>query len=74
MPHAALELPCNLAPAQGGVHPNGRRTWGHSLAIGPWGEVLAHQAEGAGVVLADCDWQRLQQVREQLPALSHRRL
>ena len=62
-----------MAPAQGGLHPSGRRTWGQTLAIDPWGEVLAQQAEGAGVVLADCDWARVQQVREQLPALQHRR-
>lgn len=61
-----------MAPAQGGLHPSGRRTWGQTLAIDPWGTVLAQQAEGAGVVLADCDWQRVQQVREQLPALAHR--
>ena len=61
-----------LAPAQGGVHPNGRQTWGHSMAIDPWGTVLAQQAEGAGVVLADCDSERLKQVRVQLPALGHR--
>ena len=62
-----------MAPAQGGLHPSGRRTWGQTLAIDPWGEVLAQQAEGAGVVLADCDWAHVQQVREQLPALQHRR-
>ncbi|MEX1166552.1 MAG: carbon-nitrogen hydrolase family protein [Hydrogenophaga sp.] len=63
-----------IASAQGGVHENGRRTWGHSMVIGPWGEVLAMQAEGPGVVLADIDLTRLQGVRQQLPALQHRRL
>ena len=62
-----------LAPAQGGVHENGRRTWGHSLAVDPWGVVLAERAEGAGLVLAELDAARLAQVRQQLPALSHRR-
>jgi nitrilase len=61
-----------MAPAQGGLHPSGRRTWGQTLAIDPWGTVLAQQAEGTGVVMAECDWQRVQQVREQLPALRHR--
>ncbi len=62
-----------LAPAQGGLHENGRRTWGHSLAVDPWGEVLAQQAApGAAVVLATLDPARLQQVRSQLPALAHR--
>ncbi len=62
-----------LAPAQGGVHENGRRTWGQSMVVDPWGELLARrEAEGAGVVLADIDQARLQQVRQQLPALEHR--
>lgn len=61
-----------LAAAQGGVHENGRRTWGHSLLAGPWGEVLALRDSGAGVVLGDCDATTLQQVRQQLPALAHR--
>lgn len=60
-----------LAPAQGGWHENGRRTWGHSMAVDPWGEVMALQAEGPGVVLAQLDAERLRQVRAQLPALSH---
>ena len=71
----AVENQCFvLAPAQGGVHENGRRTWGHSQVIDPWGEVLAMQPEGEGVVLAELDTARLAQVREQLPALRHRRL
>jgi nitrilase len=61
------------APAQGGRHENGRRTWGHSLLVDPWGEVLAQRAEdGPGVVLAEITAQRLAQVRGQLPALAHR--
>jgi nitrilase len=63
-----------IASAQGGLHENGRRTWGHSMVIDPWGQVLALQAEGPGVVLADIDMDRLQAVRTQLPALQHRRL
>jgi nitrilase len=61
-----------IAPAQGGTHENGRRTWGHSMVVDPWGEVLAQRETGAGVVLADLDASRLAQVREQLPALEHR--
>ena len=61
------------APAQGGRHDNGRRTWGHSMIVDPWGEVLAVRAqEGAGVVFADLAPDRLAQVRAQLPALDHR--
>ncbi len=63
-----------IASAQGGLHENGRRTWGHSMVIDPWGEVMAMQAEGSGVVLAELDMERLQNVRQQLPALQHRRL
>lgn len=62
-----------LAPAQGGLHDNGRRTWGHSMVVDPWGVVVAQRDEdGAGVVLADCDAARVAQCRQQLPALDHR--
>ena len=63
-----------IASAQGGTHENGRRTWGHSMVIDPWGEILALQSAGPGVVMADIDMQRLRSVREQLPSLQHRRL
>ena len=63
-----------IASAQGGLHDNGRRTWGHSMVIDPWGEVLAMHAEGPGIALAEIDPARLQAVRHQLPALQHRRL
>lgn len=72
----AIENQCFvIAPAQGGEHPGGRRTWGHSMIIDPWGELLACRAEdGPGVVVADLDPQRLATVRRQLPALAHRRI
>jgi nitrilase len=60
------------AAAQGGVHPNGRHTWGQSILIDPWGQILAQQAQGAGVVIADIDAAQLSQRRTQLPALDHR--
>jgi deaminated glutathione amidase len=63
-----------IASAQGGTHENGRRTWGHSMVIDPWGEVLAVHADGPGVAVADIDPARLRAVRTQLPALQHRRL
>ncbi len=70
----AVENQCYvIAAAQGGLHENGRRTWGHSMVIDPWGEVLAVQPEGEGVVLADLNLDRLAAVRSQLPALAHRR-
>ncbi|HET7866777.1 MAG TPA: carbon-nitrogen hydrolase family protein [Burkholderiaceae bacterium] len=69
----AVENQCYVvASAQGGRHENGRRTYGHSMVIDPWGEVLAVQADGDGVVLAELRRERLQQVRTQLPALAHR--
>jgi deaminated glutathione amidase len=61
-----------VAPAQGGTHENGRRTWGHSMLVDPWGAVIAQRDEGAGVVIAELDFARLAQVRTQLPALEHR--
>ena len=63
-----------IAPAQGGQHENGRRTWGHSMIVDPWGEVLACQPTGEGVVTAELDRARLAAVRRQLPALAHRRI
>ncbi|WP_326535584.1 carbon-nitrogen hydrolase family protein [Pseudorhodoferax sp.] len=63
-----------LAPAQGGLHENGRRTWGHSMLVDPWGGVLAEQAEGPACVLGGLDAAHLAQARRQLPALEHRLL
>ena len=63
-----------LAAAQGGLHENQRRTWGHSMVVDPWGHILAEQNQGPGVVLADIDKAKLAAHRAQLPALDHRRL
>jgi len=69
----AVENQCYvLAPAQGGVHPTGRRTWGHSMLIDPWGEIVAQLPEGPGVVAGNIDADRLREVRTALPALRHR--
>ena len=71
----AVENQCwVLASAQGGLHDNGRRTWGHSLIVDPWGQVLDCLAEGEGWVSAELDAGRRDQWRRQLPALAHRRL
>ena len=71
----AIENQCYvLASAQTGTHPGGRHTWGHSMLIDPWGEVVAQRAEGEGVVVADVDPRRIAEVRRSLPALSHRTL
>ena len=72
----AIENQCYvIAPAQGGEHPGGRRTWGHTMIVDPWGEILACRNEdGPGVIVADLDPRRLATVRQQLPALAHRRI
>jgi len=62
-----------IAAAQGGRHENGRRTWGHSMIVDPWGVVLGCLPEGEGVVSAELDRARLEDVRRRLPALAHRR-
>jgi len=70
----AIENQCYvLACGQGGEHPSGRRTFGHSMLIDPWGEVVASLAMGLGVVVGDIEPDRILSVRESLPALQHRR-
>jgi deaminated glutathione amidase len=68
----AIENQCWLvASAQGGLHENGRRTWGHSMVINPWGDVVASLPEGEGMVIADIDPAQTRKVRLNLPALQH---
>ena len=62
------------AACQTGTHPNGRKTFGHSMIVSPWGEVLASLAQDAGVVVADVDLDYLHQLRTDFPALAHRKL
>lgn len=69
----AIENQCYvLASAQGGRHDNGRRTWGHSMLIDPWGEVLSCWPEGPGMAAGVVDLARIESVRQSLPALRHR--
>ncbi|MDA0571159.1 carbon-nitrogen hydrolase family protein [Burkholderia gladioli] len=69
----AVENQCYvLAAAQGGMHENGRRTWGHSMLIDPWGEIVAVRDEGPGVVAGALDPARIAEVRQSLPAWRHR--
>ena len=71
----AVENQCYvLAAAQGGTHPGGRRTWGHSMLIDPWGEVVATHDDGPGVAVGDIDPARIADVRTRLPSLAHRTL
>jgi len=70
----AIENGCFVfAAAQGGTHENGRNTYGHSLAIGPWGEVLVEADTEPGVSLADIDPQAVAAARSRIPSLQHGR-
>jgi predicted amidohydrolase len=71
----AIENQCYvLAAAQGGTHRNGRRTFGHSMLIDPWGEVKDVLAEGEGVVSGEIDPAFMARIRDNLPALKHRKM
>ena len=70
----AIETGCFvMAPAQGGAHSNGRKTFGHSLIINPWGEILAEGGTEPGVITADLDLEDINAVRARLPSLQHDR-
>jgi nitrilase len=70
----AIENQCYVvAAAQGGRHENGRRTFGHSLVVDPWGDIVAMLPEGEGIVAGEVRRERIAEVRAQLPALAHRR-
>jgi nitrilase len=77
--HCLLRARCieslcfGIAAAQWGQHPGGRQTYGHSLILGPWGEVLAELPSGAGVCSAEIDIMSLERLRERFPVLQHRR-
>jgi predicted amidohydrolase len=69
----AIENQCYvLAAAQGGEHEGGRRTFGHSMLVDPWGEIVASLESGPGVIVGDIDPARIADVRARLPALGHR--
>lgn len=64
-----------LAPAQGGLHQNGRETYGNSMIVDPWGQVLARvDASGPGLAVAEIDRTLQQELRRRFPVLGHRRL
>lgn len=71
----AVENQCFLlAPAQGGDHQSGRKTWGRTMALDPWGEKLAELETGEGVIVAELNVSRFDEIRQQLPSWLHRRL
>lgn len=70
----AIEAGCFvIAAAQSGDHADGRSTYGHSLVVDPWGEILLDMEEGAGLALADLDFSRVEEVRGRVPAIANRR-
>ena len=62
-----------IAAAQGGTHANGRKTYGHSMMIGPWGDVLAEADHEPGIVVADLDLDQVTEARQRIPSLRHDR-
>lgn len=62
-----------IAAAQNGLHEDGRSTYGHSLVVDPWGEVLLDMGEGEGLGFAELDMTRIAEVRSQIPAIANRR-
>lgn len=62
------------APAQSGKHENGRKTWGHSMIIDPWGNVIAEKAAGEGLLCAEIDPTNIEALRTTFPIHQHRRL
>jgi predicted amidohydrolase len=70
----AIEAQCFVfAAAQGGRHEHGRETFGHSLVVSPWGEILAEGGIEPGVVVADIDLKALEEARARVPSLQHDR-
>lgn len=71
----AVENLCYVvAPNQGGFHVNGRETFGHSMVVGPWGELLACLPTGPGTVCGEIDLDMMARVRRAFPVLEHRKL
>ena len=63
-----------LASAQHGSHPGGRESYGHSMVVEPWGQVLAERKSGDGVLCHEVALENLERLRSGFPALDHRRL
>ncbi len=71
----AIENLCYVvAPAQSGIHENGRETYGDSMIVAPWGRILDRLARGSGNVIADLDLVAQRKLRQNFPTLDHRRL
>jgi nitrilase len=71
----AIENHCYVVAAnQGGYHVNGRETYGDSMIVDPWGNIMDRLQHGSGVVIADSDREKLASIRENFPSLKHRRI
>ena len=71
----AIENLCYVvAPAQSGIHENGRETYGDSMIVGPWGRILDRLSRGSGTVISDLDLVAQRKLRQNFPTLDHRRL
>ena len=71
---AIENLCCVIAANQGGYHVNGRETFGDSMVVDPWGNILARHPRGTGVVSAPLDLEQLRSTRQHFPSIEHRRL
>jgi len=70
----SIENQCYLVAAnQGGIHANGRETYGHSLILSPWGDTLAEIRQGTGLILSDVDLTNVDKIRQKMPVAGHNR-
>ena len=71
----AVENLCYVISSnQGGLHPNGRETWGHSMIVNPWGEIIASLEKGDGIAVASIDLEKQEKLRQSFPSIQHRKL
>jgi nitrilase len=71
----AVENLCHVvAPGQFGTHPGGRATWGHSMIVGPWGDILAQRAQDEAAVIGEISTEKRNELRQGFPVLQHRRM
>ncbi len=63
-----------IAAGQSGMHPGDRKTWGHSMIIDPWGDILATLGDEEGIITAELSHSKVKKIRAALPALKHRRV
>ncbi len=62
-----------IGACQTGVYQNGRSTYGHSLIINPWGEVIASLTDGEGLIMAEIDLEMMRKIRRDIPVAAHQK-